>query len=334
MQTMMVLRKATLLFLPSIALVLAPACTDDAGDTGADAETSGEAEGDGDGDGGAALAGPCDPDTKVGTFVVQMEPDYTAFSGAVNDSVVDSKVLQLVESDGDCRLVRKENSFCDPMCASDEVCDLSGACVSAPLAQNLGSMTVTGTNPDLAIEPTATNKYNGIPEHPGFDADASIHLSTAGGDTDPLDLYGGGFEQITEQAEAWVIEAGVPVQVDWPAPVVTGPYTPYIRIELNIDQHGSTPMTLICDVDDVGTADISAALVDTLINSGVSGFPSGHVYRRTSDSTQTQWGCVELNVESHAQALVEIVGHTPCQTDNDCPDGQICDVPNETCVDA
>lgn len=333
----MSLRKTIISILPLVTLVLAPACTDDTGSDDANSTSSGDGDGDpsgdGDGDGDAGLAGVCDPANMVGTFVVQMELDYTAFSGSVSNTVVDSKVLQLVQTEGDCRLVRKENSFCDPLCASDEVCDLSGACVPAAIAQNLGSMTLTGTNPDLAAEPTGSNKYNGIPEHPGFDADADIHLHTAGGDTDPLDLYGGGFEPVAAQSEAWQIEAGLPVQVTWSPSAVTGPYTPYVRLLLNIDQHGSTPMTLICDVADSGAAMIPVSLVDMLVNSGVSGFPSGHVYRRTSDSTQTEWGCAELNVESHAQALVEIVGHTPCQSDGDCPDGQVCDIPVETCVD-
>jgi hypothetical protein len=329
----MLFRKA-ISILPLITLMLAPACTDDTKDDAAD--NSGDGDGDatttGDGDGDAGLAGECDPNTMVGAFVVQMELDYTAFSGAVSDSVVDSKVLQPVASEGDCRLVRKENSFCDPLCASDEVCDLAGECVPAAVAQNLGSMTLTGTNPDLAIEPTGSNKYNGIPEHPGFDPDASIRLQTTGGDTDPLDLRGGGFEPVAAQDE-WLIEPGQPIAVSWDASAQNGPYTPYVRILLNVDQHGSTPVTLICDVEDSGSMSIPAGIVDMLLGSGISGFPSGHLYRRTSDSTQTEWGCAQLTVESHAQALIDIVGHTPCQSDSDCSGGQVCDVPNETCVD-
>jgi hypothetical protein len=328
----MSLSKASILILPLLALLIAPACTDDAGTEAEAGDGDGDAttSGDGDGDG---LAGICDPNITTGTFVVQMELDYTAFSGSVSDSVVDSKVLQLVETDGECRLVRKDNSFCDPMCGSSEVCDLSGTCVPAAIAQNLGTLTLTGTNPDLTVEPTGSNKYNGIPEHPGFDPDASIHLHTAGGDTAALDLYGGGFEPVEVQTQAWMIEPGQAISVNWTPSAQNGPYTPYIRILLNIDQHGSTPMTLICDVADSGSTTIPAAMVNTLVNSGVSGFPSGHIYRRTSDSAQTEWGCAELNVESHAQALIEIVGHTPCKSTPDCPDPQICDVPNETCVD-
>ncbi|KIG12491.1 hypothetical protein DB30_01308 [Enhygromyxa salina] len=103
-------------------------------------------------------------------------------------------------------------------------------------------------------------------------------------------------------------------------------------LTINVDQHGLSPATLECEGPDSGSFEVPAAVIDALLSAGVSGFPTGHAYRRTVDSTQADTGCVEFQIRAHRAATLEVGGHTPCTNDVDCPDGQTCDIMKETCL--
>ena len=104
-----------------------------------------------------------------------------------------------------------------------------------------------------------------------------------------------------------------------------------VRVDVNIDQHGNSPVVLQCDFPDTGSAVISAALVDALLTSGVSGYPNGRISRRTVDSAPVGDGCMEFIVASPRGPDVRVIGHTPCKSDTDCPEGETCNVAVETC---
>ncbi|MCA9706751.1 MAG: hypothetical protein KDK70_12945, partial [Myxococcales bacterium] len=105
----------------------------------------------------------------------------------------------------------------------------------------------------------------------------------------------------------------------------------HVRIEINIDQHGISPATLVCDVPDTGSYSVPATLVDALLQAGVSGFPSANLYRQTIDSTQGPTGCVELRIRGRTPTAVEVEGHTACNVPEDCPPGQTCNIVIQTC---
>ncbi|MBC8069642.1 MAG: hypothetical protein IAG13_14995, partial [Deltaproteobacteria bacterium] len=50
------------------------------------------------------------------------------------------------------------------------------------------------------------------------------------------------------------------------------------------------------------------------------------------DSVDIEPGCVDFVVRSRDSVMVWVQGHTPCNSDPDCPKGQTCDVMNQTCV--
>ena len=70
---------------------------------------------------------------------------------------------------------------------------------------------------------------------------------------------------------------------------------------------------------------------ETHLNFGVSGFPSAVMQRRTVDSLTVSDGCVELEVTGPRGIDVDVAGHTPCNKTEDCPPGQTCNVPIQTC---
>jgi hypothetical protein len=114
--------------------------------------------------------------------------------------------------------------------------------------------------------------------------------------------------ELAAGAETWMIARGQPTSIAWSPPV-----TPLeaddgvkVTISINVDQHGTSPVTLLCEVDDTGSFQVPAALIDALLDEGISGLPQGHLHRRTADSVTIDPGCVELLVYSHRTADVTI----------------------------
>jgi hypothetical protein len=126
-----------------------------------------------------------------------------------------------------------------------------------------------------------------------------------------------------------VLEAGAPLSLEWAAP--TSKVATLVLVELTIDQHGTSPLSLSCELEDSGSATIPASIIDQLIGSGVSGFPNGRITRRTADHVQLEAGCVELVVGSPLAVSVAVAGYTPCNGPEDCPDEQTCNLPLERC---
>jgi len=279
------------------------------------------------------LRGACALEDRVGWFVVQHEPEYSAVSGEVRDGVVPSAVLQNVLEQGDCRLLRADNPFCDPPCDWDETCDFDGTCIPYPSNLDVGTVTVTGLNKEVVMEPPGgglpASYFDTQMPHPGFDPGATIQLDASGNDIAGFTLYGEGCEPLEIADEAWVVASGQPLEVSW-----TPAQGDQVRVLLrfNIDQHGTTPVEAWCEVEDTGTTSVPADVIDALVAYGVTGFPSAHVYRRSVDSVQVEVGCVEFEVYSHETAELQVEGHIPCDSPDDCPQGMVCDIPTGTCV--
>jgi hypothetical protein len=163
-----------------------------------------------------------------------------------------------------------------------------------------------------------------------FLPDTEIHLTTTGGAFDPIELHGFGFELLETEAQ-WRVERAQNLVLSWTAPTTDAPSS--IEFRLNIDQHGNSPVTLSCDLMDDGSAEIPATLIDALFDSGVSGFPNGALTRETVDKVDVGAGCVEMRISSPKRGTIEVVGHTPCTNSNQCPPGQTCDIPTNTCRD-
>lgn len=280
--------------------------------------------------GGSEIDGPCAMADRVGAFSVAMEGGYTAFSGSVADGVVPVTVLEQVGGEGDCVLLRRNNPFCDPPCSPGQTCDFDGMCIPYPVNHDVGTVSVSGLAKPVelpGVAPTFAYFDTSLP-HPGFEPGAEIVLTTTGGDYAPIELHGIGVDMMLPSASELSLSSGQPLEVSWASPGSDA----RLHLELSVDQHGLTPVKLVCDAPDTGSLTISAALMTEFLSYPISGYPVADYSLHTTDSVDIEPGCVEFEVRSHARTPMNIDGHTPCDGDADCPMGQTCDVMNQTCV--
>lgn len=321
---------------PAILLVpfLALACDDGSGTDEANTTTTAEGNDNTDNTtdptGGDELRGPCALADRVGGFSVAMEASYTAFSGTVTDGVVPVTVLEQVGGEGDCVLLRRNNPFCDPPCSPGQTCDFDGMCIPYPVNHDVGTVSVSGLAKAIElppVEPTFSYFDTSLP-HPGMTPGAAIVLTTTGGDYAAIELHGIGVAMVEPAASELSLASGEPLEVTWASSGTDA----RLHLELSVDQHGLTPVKLVCDGPDTGSLTVSAALMTEFLSYPISGYPVADYSLHTTDSVDIEPGCVEFEVRSHVQTPLNIDGHTPCDADADCPMGQTCDVMNQTCV--
>jgi hypothetical protein len=177
--------------------------------------------------------------------------------------------------------------------------------------------------------PPGNSYFSPGADNPPYVVGGEVVLSAQGtGATPAFQLFGIGSEPLAE-APTWVVQRGEDLALEWPAP--TSKLETSVLVELTIDQHGISPLSLACEFDDTGSAVIPAQLVQLLISAGVSGFPNGRIARRTADHVELDVGCVELIVGSPRAASVAVSGYTPCDAPSDCPSPQTCNLPLQRC---
>ncbi|HEY0711590.1 MAG TPA: hypothetical protein VGF45_02885, partial [Polyangia bacterium] len=126
----------------------------------------------------------------------------------------------------------------------------------------------------------------------------------------------------------WALGAGKGLPLAWSAG--NNPAT-RVLVRVSVDQHGNSPVALVCDFPDTGKADLAAPLVDELLGYGVSGYPSALITRRAAVAASVASGCADLQVLSVSNHTLKVAGHTPCKRTSDCPMGKTCDVAKESC---
>lgn len=273
----------------------------------------------------------CDDASRLGGFRVEIEKTYTTVDGSVQSKVVTSIKSELVAEENGCRLVKRSYPFCDPLCAAGKACTVDATCVSEPKSLNAGTATITGLLGPVAMEPVQPgNRYfdTSLPTV-GFEADAKIRLRTSGDELEALDMSAVGVAPLALLDSKFVVARDKPLVVQWKK---TARGKGKIRVTVNVDQHGSSPITLECATDDVGSHEIPAKLMTALLDAGVSGFPTGHVFRESVDSREVEGGCVDFLVGSHLLAAIEVEGHTPCNRPADCKPSETCQIATNTCI--
>jgi hypothetical protein len=277
------------------------------------------------------LDGACPLNERIGLFSVVHEADYSAVDGEINEAVLPTAIVEEKFAAGGCQLLEPTNPFCDPPCSAGEACGQSGDCIPYPDRLETGVVTLAGLEVDVVMNPRADKRYfeTALP-HPVFSPDTAIRLTSTGGEIGPLELSGRVFVPIELIESTWTIVPGQPLIVNW-VPDDEGGEASF-QLTINVDQHGTSPVTVVCEGPDSGTFEVPTAVLDTLLDAGVSGFPVGHAYRRTVDSAAVDTGCVEFQVRSHQSAQIEVMGHMPCTSEGDCAEGLSCDLMTQTCV--
>ncbi len=279
---------------------------------------------------------PCPEATGVGRFEIDLLPEYTSVGGQVFDGVTPSDVATLVQSEGDCRLLRPPNLLCESGCPS-ETCGEGNQCVPKPVAHDLGTVTIEGLVAPIQMRAgAATANYAVTPgvrvPHPGFAPGADLLLSTSGGDYEPIELRGWGVSPFQMGPNPITVAGGAATSLEWGVPDEVGPAR--VHVSLNIDNHGSSEARIDCDFADTGSGQIPAALIEGLFAEGTSGGPTLQIARRTATSTQIPPGCVDLLVASSPTATgldVTVAGLITCDDSSPCPEGQTCDTLEHLC---
>jgi hypothetical protein len=275
--------------------------------------------------------GPCDVADRVGGFSIEKQAQFGVVQGTVTDGVVPTAIPSLALSDGPCKLLERRTLACIPTCVGAETCGEAGACIPYPRQVSVGEVTVSGLTQETRMSPLAPGNSYFAPgaDNPPYAVGREVVLSAAGaGERGAFQLFGMGSEPLIE-APRWQLAAGQDLSIEWPAPTSSVETT--VLVELTIDQHGASPLTLSCEFPDTGSATVPASLVDRMIDSGVSGFPNGRITRRTADHADVAGRCVDLVVGSPLAASIGLAGYTPCNGPEDCPSGQDCNVVLERC---
>ena len=113
--------------------------------------------------------------------------------------------------------------------------------------------------------------------------------------------------------------------------MTTTPNRSHVSLRLSIDQHGTTPVSLVCEFEDDGEASVPADLIAELIQYGVTGFPNADLIRETADKADMGPGCVDFKLQSVATPVIRVEGFTFCTNNNMCPTGQTCNTLLEVC---
>lgn len=313
-----------------IPLLLTLACTKDEVEDSTPVDTQTEEAPDPE---TVALAGACPLDEAWGGFSVQAseDPNNNGIDGKVSDSIWPWSELEEIASDGDCKLLRRNLPFCTPSCDVGTTCDFDGQCVPEPSNQDLGTVTVKGLVQEVSMEAAIGNTYydTSLP-YPMYTAGDLVTLKNSGGTYGAQTLYGVAVEPLSLDAVEWFITKGEPLEITWDAPTAAVSRS-VIDLRINMDVHGASPASLYCTFEDDGAATVSGALTKTLVEAGVTGFPSGALERHTTDSVDLDPGCMALRVLSPVIMAVDVDGFTPCFTDEECPEGLSCNKELQVC---
>lgn len=253
------------------------------------------------------LRGACPTETLLGGFTVDVGQFFSFVEGKVANGIVPSTIVEDLDQEGACKFGRRHNPVCNPPCSPSFACDFDGQCIPYPLAQDVGTVTVTGLNEDpIVLTPLQPgNKYSdtNVP-HPVFDLGDEVRLRSTPGVFGELSLDGVGSGSLVAGEPVWNVTRDQDLSLTWD--VLSGAQTG-VALVLEVDQHGNTPARITCDFEDIGQGTVPLRLINALLDAGITGFPSGGLHRRTADSMEVPGGCVELLVGSSFSPSILVI---------------------------
>ncbi|MEY2929868.1 MAG: hypothetical protein RL033_617, partial [Pseudomonadota bacterium] len=227
--------------------------------------------------------GGCEIERVVGRFSIEAQADFGVVQGTVAEGVVPNAVPRRVADGMGCQLLERRNLRCFPDCVGAETCGEVGSCIPYPRQLDVGTVGISGLNRAIALTPQQPGNVYFLPDadNPPYAAGSEIIVAAQGSAAHaPFALFGVGSEPLAGE-QSWLLAAGQGLELSWPAASAAGATT--ISVELTLDQHGTSPWSLLCELPDTGSGTIPAALIDPLLGAGISGFPNGRIVRHTLD---------------------------------------------------
>lgn len=285
-----------------------------------------------------------DPTLKVGDFAVRLvEPmsataaeGFTSITGKVYEGPVPAEVAwESAMSEDGCELLKPVVPFCDPPCVG-EVCVADGQCLPNPSAIGVGDVSVRGlkastgeTEFSLVQVASAYSAPAAVDlPYPAFAEGDEIVVSGDGAGQGAFEAKANGIAPLVLTSEELTLDGAAPLPLTWDPPKVAG--ISKIRLKLDISHHGGTKGKVECEVDDDGAFELPGAMLKSLTDLGVAGYPTIVVTRLSVGSVAISAGRVDLTVYSDVERSVAIPGLVSCTDDSQCSGGATCQ-PDLTC---
>jgi len=332
---MTILRRYSLAVLATLSLPGQLACSSDAPEPDGAGASSGSTGASG--SSGASGSNGASSDELLGTFKIEVTADETgpttgttSVLGKVSTGTNPATVIwEESARDGACRLEKPRVPFCSPGCGSD-VCVEDGVCRAYPTALGVGTVTLsgvalTGGETTLTLKEVA-KAYQAPPgtkfAYPPFAEGDDVTLRASGAELPAFEITSTGVAPIWLGEDELVLESGKPLALRWTA--ASDPSASSVHVKLDISHHGGSKGMIECDADDTGELSIPAALVKSLLELGVAGFPTVIVTRAASARVPTTGGQVALVISSNTERAVTVPGVDSCTSDEQCPAGKKC----------
>lgn len=229
------------------------------------------------------------------------------------------------KTDGDCALYIPRTPFCES-CPTGQVCVDMNVCRPQAVARPVGDVTLTGLN-------STANPLSLVNVADTYSSPETLALPPCTvGDTVKLDASGAGeYPAFSVQATciaplvvpstSMPLESGKAFTLTWTPGTVADAR---ITLEFDLSHHGGSKGQIRCETADSGSLQVSAALMKSLLDLGVTGFPWLTIERVAKGTTPVGSGQAQLKIYSDERVNLEVPGVISCQKDADCPTGKTC----------
>lgn len=265
----------------------------------------------------------------------------TDIGGLMNDGPsADLVIWEKTKTEGDCSLSTPRTPFCES-CATGQVCVDTNVCRTPPTSHSVGSVTLTGLNPPSGANPltltlvqtsTSANYQSAetLPVPPCSTPGSAIRLDATGDGAYPaFSIQSQCIAPLVLTTTSVTLESGKTFTLTWTPGTVADAR---ITLEFDLSHHGGSKGKLQCDTADTGSATVSATLIKSLLDLGVTGFPWLTVSRVVKGKSTVGSGQAQLTVYSDYRfSDMNISGLKSCDGDSVCPTGQTCLIPSYMC---
>lgn len=252
--------------------------------------------------------GPCDRTNTLGTFSVGVNRNGGTFSGVYADGP-DPGLLDAVFEDGGCVFYRYVPRECDPPCDPPLACAFDETCRPWPGYVSVGTISVTGTDPPLQVEPTDHNSYYTQEVYEGLFAPGDPLTVSASGSADvgAFEATVAGVPLLEPYEQTVTMVEGEPLEITWE--VADGPDDAVVRVHLDNDHHGISAY-LECEAPSAdGRLVVPESAVQKMIEVGSSGIgtyvENAYMLRYTRHVQEHAPGCVAVHSSSESWLYVE-----------------------------
>jgi hypothetical protein len=244
----------------------------------------------------------------------------------------DAVTWEITKTEGECSLYKPNTPFCES-CASGQVCVGTNVCRAQPGKQSVGTVTLTGLNSTTKPLPltlvAGTYSSAETVALPACTAGGTVRLDASGdGAYSAFNVQTKCIAPLAVASSTATIESGKAFTMTWTAGSVADAR---IVLEFDLSHHGGSKGQIRCETSDSGTLQVSAALVKSLMDLGVTGFPWLTVTRIAKGTAAVGSGQALLKVYSDQKITLEVPGLKSCSSDSECSTGQTCLIPSYMC---